>query len=62
MAEQKAGRLARTYIQQLSEDTGRSPEDLTETMNDREKWRERFRDIRATARHDDDGDNDDIIW
>ena len=23
-------------------------------MNDREKWRERVRDIRATARHDDD--------
>ena len=30
----KAGRLARTYIQQLCEDTGCSPEDLPETMND----------------------------
>ena len=40
-------KAARTYIQQLCEDTGWSPEDLPETMNDREKWRERFRDIRA---------------
>ena len=45
----KAGRLARTYIQQLCEDTGCSPEDLPEAMNDREKWRERVRDIRATS-------------
>ena len=43
----KAGQLARTYIQQLCEDTGCSPEDLPEAMNDREKWRERVRDIRA---------------
>ena len=34
----KAGRPARTYIQQLCEDTGCSPEDLPEAMNDREKW------------------------
>ena len=39
----KAGRPARTYIQQLCEDT--RPEDLPEAMN--EKWRERVRDIRA---------------
>ena len=39
----KAGRPARTYIQQLCEDTGCSPEDLPEAMNDREKWRERIR-------------------
>ena len=45
----KAGRLARTYIQQLCEDTGCSPEDLPEAMNNREKWRERVRDIRATS-------------
>ena len=45
----KVGRPARTYIQQLSEDTGCSPEDLPEAMNDREKWRERFRDIRASG-------------
>ena len=43
----KAGRPARTYIQQLYEDTGCNPEDLPEAMNDREKWRERVRDIRA---------------
>ena len=43
----KAGRPARTYIQQLCEDTGCKPEDLPEVMNDREKWRERVRDIRA---------------
>ena len=33
----KAGRPARTYIQQLCEDTGCSPEDLPEAMNDWEK-------------------------
>ena len=37
----KAGRPARTYIQQLCEDTGCNSEDLPEAMNDREKWRER---------------------
>ena len=47
----KAGRPARTYIQQLCEDTGCSPEDLPEALNDREEWRERVRDIRA-RRHD----------
>ena len=45
----KAGRPARTYIQQLCEDTGCSPEVLPEAMNDREKWRERVRDIRASG-------------
>ena len=45
----KAGRPARTYIQQLCEDTGCCPEDLPEAMNDREKWRERVRDICATS-------------
>ena len=44
----KAGQPARTYIQQLWEDTGCCPEDLPRAMNDREKWRERVRDIRAT--------------
>ena len=43
----KAGRPARTYIQQLCEDVGCSPEDLPKAMNDREKGRERVRDIRA---------------
>ena len=45
----KAGRPARTYIQQLCEDTGCSHEDLPEAMNDREKWRKRVRDIRASG-------------
>ena len=45
----KAGRLNQTYIQQLSEDTGCSPEDLPEAMNDSEGWRERVRDIRANG-------------
>ena len=45
----KGGRPARTYIQQLCEDTGSSPEDLPEAMNEREKWRERVRDIRASG-------------
>ena len=44
---EKAWRPARTYIQQLCEDTGCNPEDLPETMGDREKWRERVRDVRA---------------
>ena len=43
----KAGQPARTYIQQLCEDTGCNPEDLPDAMNNREKWRERVRDIRA---------------
>ena len=46
----KAGRPARTYIQQLCENTRCSLEDLPEAMNDREKWRERVRDIRAGSR------------
>ena len=45
----KAGRTARTYIQQLCEDTGCRHEDLPEMMNDRKKWRERARDIRASG-------------
>ena len=43
----KAGRPARTYIQQLCEDTECNPEDLPGAMNNREKWREMVRDIRA---------------
>ena len=50
MTEQKQDdQLEHTYIQQLYEDTGCSPEDLPEVMNDREKWRERVRDIRASG-------------
>ena len=53
----KAGRPARTYIQQLCEDTGCRSEDLQEAMNGREKWRERVTDICAGAWHDDDDDD-----
>ena len=45
----KAGRPARTYIQQLCEDTGCCPEDLPRALNDWEEWRKRVRDIRATS-------------
>ena len=50
----KAGRLARTYIQQLCEDTRCSPEGLREVMNDRKKWRERESGISMLVAHDDD--------
>ena len=43
----KAGRPARTYIQQLCTDTGCNSEDLPEAMDNRERWRERIRDIHA---------------
>ena len=45
----KAGQPAWTYIQQLCDDTGCSPEDLPEAMNDREGWGERVRYIRADS-------------
>ena len=45
----KAGRPAQIYIHELCEDTGCSPEDLPEAMNDREKWREKVRDMRACS-------------
>ena len=43
----KAGRPARTYIHQLYTDTGCSLEDQPEAMDDRERWRERVREIRV---------------
>ena len=46
--QSKAGRPARTFIQQLCDDTECNPEDLPKAMNDRETWRERVRDIRAS--------------
>ena len=39
----------RTYLQQLCTDTGYSLEDLQEAMDDRDKWRERVREIRAIS-------------
>ena len=46
----KAGRPARTSIQQIFVDAGGSPEYLPEAMNDREGWLERVRDIRVDGR------------
>ena len=43
----KAGGPARTYIQQLYADTGYSLEDFPESMDDRDWWRERVREIFA---------------
>ena len=45
----KVGRPARTYIQQLCVDTRCSLEDITGAMDDRDGWRERVRDIRASC-------------
>ena len=50
----KVGRPARTYIEQLCEDTGCTPENLPKAMNDRVKWRERSGISVLVARHDDD--------
>ena len=47
--QSKVGWPARTFIQQLCDDTGCNPEDLPKAMNDRETWRERVRDIRASC-------------
>ena len=46
-SQAKAGRPARTYVQQLCKDTGCSPVDLPGAMNNWEEWWERIRDIRA---------------
>ncbi len=35
------------FLHQFSQDTGCSPEDLPEAMNNMEEWRERARDIHA---------------
>ena len=45
----KAGRPARTYIQQLCADTGCSMEDILKAMDDREGWLGRVRNIRADS-------------
>ena len=52
----KAGRPARTYMQQLCEDTGCSPEDQPEVMNDRESGEIGPGIAVLAARHDDDDD------
>ena len=43
----KAGRPARTYIQQLCADTGCSLENLPEATDKKEGWQKRVRDICA---------------
>ena len=45
----KAGRPARTYIQQLCDYTRCNPEDQPKAMNERESWRESVRDFRASC-------------
>ena len=54
--QSKAGRPARTFIQQLCDDTGCNPEDLPEAMKYRETWREGSGISVLVARHDDDDD------
>ena len=49
----KAGRSARTYIQQLCANTGYCLEDLLGAMDDREWWHERVK----VVGHDDDDSN-----
>ena len=44
-----AGCPARTYIQQLYDDTGCSPEDQSIAMNNREAWREKISNIQADS-------------
>ena len=41
------GRPARSYLQQQYTDTGCNLEDLPKTMDDRDEWRGRFREIPA---------------
>ena len=57
----KAGRPVRTYIQQLCEDTGCSPEDMPEAMTIGRSG-ERGSGISVlAARHDDDEDDEEIL-
>ena len=43
----KAGQPARTYIHQVVADTGYSFEDFPGAVDDRDRWREKVREIRA---------------
>ena len=43
----KAGRPARTYIQQLSAEKGYSLKDIQGEMDDRDWWRERVKEVRG---------------
>ena len=53
----KAGQPARTYTLQLCEDTGWSPEDLPEAMNERESSERGSWISVQVAQHDDDDDD-----
>ena len=46
---EKGGRPAKIYRQQLCANTGCSPEDQQEEINDKEVWPERVREIRANS-------------
>ena len=54
---EKAGRPVRTYIQQLCENTGCSPKDLPQAMNDRRSGKRGSGISVLAARHDDDDDD-----
>ena len=43
------GRTTRIFLLQLCSDTGYSLEDLPETMNDRDEWRESVKEIHASG-------------
>ena len=45
----RVGRPARTYLQRLCTDTGCSIEDLPGAMDDKKRWREKVREIRARS-------------
>ena len=45
----KVGRPVRTYVQQLCVDTGCILEDLMGAMDDRDRWRQKIREIRASS-------------
>ena len=47
MAKQKPDDQPELTYSSYCKDTGCNPEDLPEAMNDREKWREMVKDIRA---------------
>ena len=44
-----AGQKQDDQLEHTSSSYGLGPKDLSEAMNDREKWRERVRDIRACS-------------
>ena len=46
---ESVGRPIRTYLQQLCTDIGCSLEDLPKAMDNRDEWRERVKEIRAST-------------